>query len=155
GQATATVNTLNAGSHLILAQYLGDANENPGSGSLMQLIAPAPSTTVVTASPNPPTFGKLVTLTATVKPVAPATGTPTGSVTFIVDNTPVPGAFPLGPTGQATLTTGTLQGGSHTVAANYTPNPGANFLPSSSAPLPLVVTKSATTTTLTTTPATL
>src|SRR5206468_12654809 len=54
----------------------------------------ASTSTTLTSSPNPSTTGQAVTLTATVSPVAPATGTPTGSVTF--------------KDGAATIGTGTL-----------------------------------------------
>ncbi len=43
------------------------------------------TTTTVAASPNPATFGQTEVLTATVAPVAPGTGTPTGEVTFSGD----------------------------------------------------------------------
>ena len=48
-------------------------------------------------SPNPSVFGQAVTLTATVSAVVPASGTPTGSVTFL------DGSITLG---TATLSTG-------------------------------------------------
>ena len=51
--------------------------------TLSQSTSPAVATTTsVSASPSPATFGQTEVLTATVAPVAPGTGTPTGQVTF-------------------------------------------------------------------------
>ena len=51
--------------------------------TLTQSTSPAVATTTsVSASPSPATFGQTEMLTATVAPVAPGTGTPTGEVTF-------------------------------------------------------------------------
>ena len=88
-----------------------------------------------------------MSFTATVAPVPPATGTPTGTVTFTVDGVPqVPVAL-VG--GQATLTTSALAGGTHTVSAHY--NGSAAFAPSTSDTL--TVTVPPTGTTLTAAPA--
>ena len=56
----------------------------------------------MTSSANPSIFGQTVTFTATVTATAPASGTPTGTVTF--------------KDGAATLGTGTLSGGVATFA---------------------------------------
>ncbi len=150
GQASFTTNTLPVGNNPIAAVYVGDARENSSTSALLtQTIVPAASSTAVTAAPNVSTFGRVVTLTATVKTLAPSSGTPTGSVTFTVDGNPV-GAAHLNPTGQATLTTSALAAGSHTITALYGGNP--NVLASASNPLPLMVAKTATTTTLTSSP---
>ena len=85
------------------------------------------STTGVASSLNPSTFGTSVTFTATVAPVAPATGTPDGTVTFTIDGTAVPGSVAL-VSGHATYATSTLAVGNHTVRADYSGS--ANFRPS-------------------------
>ncbi|WP_413798817.1 Ig-like domain-containing protein [Streptomyces iranensis] len=87
---------------------------------------------------NPSVFGQPVTFTATVTPVAPGAGVPTGTVTFVISGSGG-GSFtqPLSGGGTATFTTGGLGTGSHTVTANY--GGDANFAASSSAALTQVV----------------
>ena len=72
----------------------------------------ADSTTTVSATPNSSTYGQSVTLTATVVAKSPATGTPTGTVTFM-DGATTLGTGPLNGSGVATLTTSALSAGSH------------------------------------------
>jgi Beta-1,3-glucanase/Bacterial Ig-like domain (group 3) len=84
----------------------------------------------ITSSQNPSVVGETVTFTATVTGV-PATATPTGTVTFIIDG--VAGApIPL-VNGKASLQTSTLSVGSHTIVATYSGD--AVFPPATSAPL--------------------
>ena len=68
GSAIFTVSTLTLGSHSITGVYSGDGNGNLGSTSaaITQVVTLAPTTTVVTSSANPSTFGRTVTFTATV-----------------------------------------------------------------------------------------
>src|SRR5439155_1865075 len=83
GQATFTTAALSGGSHSITAVYNGDSVYNSStSAALTQTINKASSSTVVSSSANPAVFGQLLIFTATVAAVAPATATPTGSVTF-------------------------------------------------------------------------
>ncbi|WP_146163956.1 OmpA family protein [Pseudosporangium ferrugineum] len=83
GTACTTSSTLTSGT--ITALYSGDANQDidPGSGSTPVTVLPALTTTVVSATPNPSVTGDEVTVCATVTALAPATGTPTGAVTFL------------------------------------------------------------------------
>jgi hypothetical protein len=76
--------------------------------TLSQSTSPAVATTTsVSASPSPATFGQTEVLSATVAPVAPGTGTPTGEVTFTGS-------------GGATLCTAALdQSSSDTATCNY------------------------------------
>jgi uncharacterized repeat protein (TIGR01451 family)/uncharacterized protein (TIGR03382 family) len=69
------------------------------------------------ASTNPSAFGAPVTFTATVSPIPPGSGTPTGTVTFM-DGTAALGTSPLSG-GIATLATSSLSVGSHAVTAVY------------------------------------
>ena len=91
----------------------------------------------VSVSPNPAVFGQPVELGATVEPVAPATGTPTGSVEFF------DGAQSLGSAdldaGQATLTVSDLAVGDHTITATYQGD--AIFLTSTSEEIELTIAK--------------
>ena len=89
----------------------------------------ASTSTTLTSSPNPSTTGQAVTLTATVSPVAPATGTPTGSVTF-KDGAATIGTGTLGATGSAQVTGTFTTAGPHSLTAVY--NGDADFLASTS-----------------------
>jgi hypothetical protein len=112
----------------ITAQYLGNSNfMSSSSGVLTQLVIQASTTTTVASDANPSVFGQEVTFTATVSPVSPATVTPTGTVTFLIDGTPqTPVALAAG---KAAIALSTLSHGTHTVTAQYSGD--ANFKPSS------------------------
>src|SRR5437773_1944680 len=110
-------------------------------------VRPA-TTTTLTASPNPSTVGQAVTLTATVRPVAPATGVPTGSVSFRDGATTIETAT-LDATGTASIVVSTLGAGNHSLTAVYAGSP--DFQTSTSAVVTQVV-RAATTTTLSSTP---
>jgi hypothetical protein len=104
------------------------------------------TTTDLTSSPNPSTFGQSVTFTATVTPRS-GTGTPTGTVTF-EDGTTTIGIGTLNASGQATLTTSSLTTGVHRITAVYSGD--ATFKSStSSPPLRQTVTQAGTSTALT------
>lgn len=87
--------------------------------SSAELFASA-TTSTVTSSVNPSMSGQSVTFTATVASVIPADGTPTGSVQFSIDGSPVGGSMTLGGGGTATFTTSSLAVGVHTVSAVFT-----------------------------------
>jgi hypothetical protein len=97
-------------------------------GIYLAVFQPSPSTTVLVSSPNPSTFGQPVTFTATVSAGPPGTGTPTGTVAFLIDSNPVGSPVLLDGAGMATLTISTLAGGSHTITAIYSGD--VNFTPS-------------------------
>jgi len=147
GQVTFATNTLALGSHTVTATYSGDvdflASDNTAS-PLTQVVNQAGTTTTVTTTKTPSVFGESVTFTATVSPVAPGGGTPTGSVSFTIDANP-PTTVPLSG-GQASLPTSSLSVGSHTITASYVAT--ASYAASTSAPLTQVVNKADTTTTL-------
>ncbi len=85
GSATLTTSALSVtGSpHTITARYNGDANFADGtSAGLAQHVNPASTTTTLAASTTKSTYGQSVYFTATLYVVTPASGTPTGSVTF-------------------------------------------------------------------------
>ena len=85
GSASFTTSALVVGTHTITAQFGGDATNGASTGSLIETIAKANTTTAVIGPADPPIFGQAVTFTATVSTVAPGTKTPTGTVVFIVD----------------------------------------------------------------------
>ena len=94
------------GTHSITANYGGDTNYTAAvSTAVSQVVNKASSTVTLASSPNPSTFGAVVTLTATV------TAGATGTVTF------EDGATSIGTgtisSGVATLTVSTLSVGTH------------------------------------------
>src|SRR5207237_108327 len=115
------------------------------SGST-DLTVNAGSTTIsLASSANPSVSGQNITLTATVTAVAPAAGTPTGTVNFYDGATNL-GSAKLDASGQATLNIASLSVGSHNLTAGY--NGDGNFLSCSSASLTQAVNQLATSTTV-------
>jgi hypothetical protein len=102
---------------LALASVIALLSASPASAALT-----TSTTTTLTSSPNPSCLGQPVTLTATVKPVVPGNGTPTGTVAFL-EGTMTIGTGVLvgsGPeTAVATFTTSTLSLGPHILTAVY------------------------------------
>ncbi|WP_069869295.1 Ig-like domain-containing protein [Streptomyces malaysiensis] len=135
GTATLSLSTLGVGTHTVVALYGGSADFLASSGTDTHTVNPGPAatTTTLASSVNPSVFGQPVTFTATVTPNLPTTGTPTGSVTFVIGGTGG-GTFtePLSG-GTATFITSGLGTGSHTVTATYSGD--ADFATSTSAPL--------------------
>jgi hypothetical protein len=83
GVATCTTNTLTVGVHSIIGVYNGSANYvTSTSPVLTETVKLGSTTTIVGSSLNPSVSGQSVTYTATVTVVAPAAGTPTGTVNF-------------------------------------------------------------------------
>ena len=143
---------LSVGTHTIVATFAPGAQGNfaaSTSNTLTQVISQSATTTAVSSSVTPSSFGQQVTFTATVAPVAPGTGSPTGSVTF-VDTT---SGTTLGTTtlasGTATLNVSNLAIGSHTITATY--GGDTNFT-TSTGTTTQVVNQSATTSTVVASP---
>lgn len=145
GSATSPVTHLTAGSHQITADYQGDANFAGANDDYTQEVEAAETTTTVASSPNPSVFGQPVTVTATVVPVAPSTGTPEGTVQFYVDGDLVASSALVDGVATAALTTLTV--GSHSITATYQSGE-VNYLNSTSSPVTQQVNKAATKTTL-------
>jgi Bacterial Ig-like domain (group 3)/Periplasmic copper-binding protein (NosD) len=125
-QAQFTTSSLSAGSHTVTASYSGDENVSSSTASLPtqtvtgSVRSPLATATTLTSSLDPSKAGLPVTFTADV--TAPTyQGTPTGTVTFIIDGqaqTPVPLAM-VGSSDEAQFTSSTLAAGTHTVTASY------------------------------------
>jgi hypothetical protein len=98
----------------------------------------ASTTTTVTSSQNPSTYGDAVTFTATVTATS---GTPTGTVTF-KDGATTLGTATLS-SGQTTYATATLSSGTHSITAVYSGD--ASFAATTSTPLTQTVNQAATT----------
>ncbi len=113
GTATFTTSSLSVGSHTIVAAYSGDTNNAASTSSpLTQTVNKITTTTTLSSSPNPSTFGQSVTFTATISP-----STATGTVTFSIDGTAQPAVTIAG--GTASISSSSLSVGSHTITAAY------------------------------------
>jgi hypothetical protein len=122
---------------------LAVANNSGGKVSVLLSTTRLASSTALTSSLNPSTFGRSVTFTATV---SSSGGKPTGIVTFN-DGVTALGTGPLSTSGQATFTTVALTTGPHSITAVY--GGDSKFLSSTSAPLAETVNQAATATTVT------
>ncbi len=125
GTATYSTSSLSVGSHNIVASYLGDTNDaNSKSSVLTQTVNQLSSTTTVSSSQNPSTFGQSVTFTATISPDIPDGET----ITFF------DGAAQIGTgitsSSKATFSTSSLSVGSHQITSLYSGD--TNFLSSTS-----------------------
>jgi hypothetical protein len=111
------------------ATYSGDVNFTTSTATLQQTVNQASTTTSLTSGPSPSVFGQTVTFTATVSPVPPGSGTPTGAVQFMVDGTLAGSATLSG--GVATFSTNalTVSGSPHSIQAIYSGD--VNFTTSS------------------------
>ena len=142
GVATLTTSKLPAGASSISASYGGSTDFSASkSGAISEVVDPAATTTVITSSLNPASYGEAIKFTATVTS-AVSGEIPTGSVTFKL------GTVSLGTgvltDGVATLTIAATQVGTGSITAGYTGVTG--FSASTSAPLSEVVSADATTT---------
>ena len=146
GQAEFATSTLTAGTHNITVSYSGDANFAAAtSAAIAEVVNSANlsgASVVLSSSANPTAIGQSVTFTAAVSPAAPATGTPTGTVTFLDGTNPL-GTQTLA-NGQAALSTSALTAGSHSITAAYSGD--TNFAAATSAALTQSVLSGATVT---------
>ncbi|HEX5282490.1 MAG TPA: Ig-like domain repeat protein [Bryocella sp.] len=131
GVASLTLTTLPGGTDNLTCAYSGSGVYATSSCNTVPfLVNPAPSTTTLTASPNPAYATQTVILTATVSshgtPVQPTSGT----VTFY-DSASSLGTQPLTASSTATLTLSTLAVGTHAITAIFTPG-NNTFLTSTS-----------------------
>jgi hypothetical protein len=140
GTATAkfTPPALAPGTYTFTASYLGDSNFTASAfASGTTTVGPAYSTVVLSSSASPAVWQASVTFTATVAPVPPGAGTPTGAVQFQIDGVNF-GAPVLLVNGAATSgSINSLTAGSHTITASYLGDP--NFRPSTAPLLSLSV----------------
>ena len=144
GIATFSTGTLSVAAHSLTAVYAGDTNDAASTSiAVTQTVNQALTTTTLTGSPNPSTFGQSVTLSATVSP-----STATGTVTFKDGATSI-GTGTLA-SGIATLSTSTLSVAAHSLTAVYAGD--TNDAASTSTAVTQTVTQAITTTTLTSLP---
>ena len=149
GTAQVSTSSLSIGTHVITAEYSGDANFNANIGTLGgggQVVGKGNTTTAVTSSQNPSVFTQQVTFTATIAAVAPSSGTPTGTVSFTDGGNPITGCTAVALTGgQAQCMTSTLSVGNHTIAASYGGDTGFNISSGNLTGNPQVVNKASST----------
>ena len=134
GIARYTTSKLRVGSYSITALYGGDSMNGSSTSAPVNQIVFAKTTTTLTSSPNPSTFGEAVTFTATVTSNigAPPDGEP---ITFM-KGTAVLGMAALSG-GSASFTTSTLPVGTSYIKAVY--GGDSNFAGSKSTALKQVV----------------
>jgi hypothetical protein len=131
GQASLTV-LLGVGAHSLRASFAGTGGFTAStSAALGETVNKAATTTALSADAGLLADG-LVFLTATVAPIAPGAGVPTGTVTFRDGNT-VLGTATLDANGQAYLFVYALPRGTHSLTASY--GGDGNFQASTSDPL--------------------
>ena len=105
------------GSHNITATYASDTQFAASSGSVVQVIQNGTSTTVTSTS-NPASFGQSIFFDAAVTATNGAPGTPTGSVAF-KEGATVLAAVPLNSAGHAVFSYAAFSIGSHTITADF------------------------------------
>ena len=119
GSFTFSTASLALGTHTLTAAYAGNSdNAAAVSPSITITVQQGPTTTSLTASANPSTFGQSLTLNAGVTSPSPSI---TGSITF-QDGTTALGSVPL-INGAASLTTSSLAFGGHSLTAVYSSDP--------------------------------
>ncbi len=125
-QASFTTSSLSVAQHVIAATFSGDDSFLGSNGNVVQKVQRAQTSTVVTSSANPAQSGEAVSFTATVSPVAPGAGVPTGTVRFTVNGANL-GAPATLVNGVATSTSfASLSPGTYAIKAIY--NGDGNFV---------------------------
>jgi hypothetical protein len=121
GIATVSAASLSTGTHSILATYSGDNKYQPSSGTLTQVVIPNTPSVTLTANPNPAVFRQLVDFSVSV--CCAATGTVTffdgGSILGSGTLAAVPVSGGSAGTMQTTLSTASLNIGTHSITARY------------------------------------
>ncbi len=146
-QAEMQLPRLDAGDHSVRLDYGGDTNFDDSSFTYTQTVRPAAEVSVTQDTESAP-LGTEVTFSAHVAPfVDGVNGTPTGELTWYIDNEPIQSDTLSTDSGDPFLTTSQLSGGDHDITAKYE---GDNiFRPAASNPVTHTVESIATTTSLT------
>jgi probable HAF family extracellular repeat protein len=125
GTASLSLRTLPVGVDSITASYGGNSQFEASTSTTVDVTVQEDQTSVaITSSANPSEIGQEIAFTAVVTPVAPGSGTPTGTITFM-DGTTTLGTAALSG-GTATYSISTLASGSHMISAVY--NGDTSFL---------------------------
>jgi hypothetical protein len=138
GVATFTTSNLPSGTDSLTAAYSGNINfaasTSPNVDEIVTGTSLTPTSTALTASPNPAVVGQAVTLSATISPTP--TGATLGTVSFNEGATLL-GTGNVNASAVATFTTSSLAVGSHNITASYSGN--ALFGASISSPSTLAI----------------
>ncbi|HEY6624191.1 MAG TPA: Ig-like domain-containing protein, partial [Acidimicrobiales bacterium] len=120
GSAALTPLKLPTGQHTVRAEYVPTGNFSQSGDTLApaQEVKRASTTSSISSSANPATTAQQVTVSATVTAVAPAVGTPTGSVELYVDSKKV-GDKQLDGAGRTSFVLPKLEVGGHDTYAIY------------------------------------
>ncbi len=138
--ASYATNQLTVGQHNVTVSYSGDFDfDSSTSAPLVQVITGYPTTTTLSASPNPATAFGTLTLSSTV---TSSIGSPSGVVIFTANGAAL-ATVPLNAKGQASATLSSLGTGSYAIVANYAAN--STFATSSSVTINEVIVGSETT----------
>ena len=152
GIATLSVNGLASGAYTITASYSGDSNNLSATSSPLSITVPLPMPTLVLTTTTPSvTFGRPITLNATMK----VTGKlPAANIAFSNGSTSL-GSQALNASGVATLTVPApgLPAGTDSITATFAGN--SSFSAVTSAPLTVTVAKAKPTLVLTSSAATI
>lgn len=114
GRATLQTSSLDVGSHTIEVSFAGDANFSSGTSSLAQSVSSSNSSTMLSVSTSPATYGTPLVLTAAVSTNG---GVASGKVLFLENDNTV-GSASLN-AGMAVFTTASLAPGRHNIVASY------------------------------------
>lgn len=118
GTAVLTAPVTEVGSRTIVATYEGDGSFADSSGDVAVEARSGATTVDLVSSPMVSEFSQEVVLTATVSALAPATGTPGGTMRFFEGGLEL-GASALDADGVASLATSALSAGPHDIRATY------------------------------------
>jgi alpha-tubulin suppressor-like RCC1 family protein len=148
--ASVATSGLAAGAHAIRASYAGNTLFLASTSALLtQTVNKGATVTALATSASSVAFGASVTLTATVGVVAPASATPSGSVTFFRAGNISIGTAAVS-AGKAVLSTTALPSGANAITARYdVAGADPRLLTSTSAAVSVSVAKRTSTTTLT------
>jgi hypothetical protein len=141
-----------SGAHQVAAFYSGDINYNNSTSQAVTItVNKSPTTIVVVPATLTPTAGSSLLVTANITASNPATASPTGTVTLMLDGASQGTAtVTSGSPSTASVTIPLITAGPHTLTAAYS---GDNsYAGSTSAPVAITATKGATVTTITATP---
>jgi hypothetical protein len=145
GSAAYTTSSLTAGSHTITADYVPIGNWLPGSVVIIQVVIGKPTTTTMSAAPNPAYALQQVTLSTQVR--ATGGGTPSGSVAFFDGGATIGTAnLARGGVAMVTVTFASAAPTPHILTASYSDD--TQFSPSTSAGYPEAILLNPTTTVL-------
>lgn len=115
GTASLSVAGLQGGAHSLSASFPGNSTAAPSSSAVYtETIDPEPTSVSASTSPNPSTYGQVVTITATITP----SGAP-GQIRFDVDHSPNPCGWQWIVSGTASCQVSSMSAGTHVVDVVY------------------------------------